>query len=369
MRVAQIGIVRPRARIAPDRLLADWPTLPAIAAAAQRAGAEVTVIQSFHRDADFTADGVRYRFVAEPALPGRVTGLRPGRIARTAAQGAPHLLHVNGLDFPRHLGALRRLGIPILVQDHASRAGTGGIRRRRALQGIAGIAFTAAEQAQPFVDAGELAPEIPVFAVPESSTTFSPGDQTVARERTGLHGDPAILWIGRLDANKDPLTILDAIEIAARSLPGLHFWCCFHDQPLLPEVTARIAASPLLAERVHLLGRMPHAEIEPLLNAADAFLLGSHREGSGYALIEALACGATPIVSDIAPFRAIAGPVGALVPVGDAAGFARALVDLAHEDRSALRREAIAHFRQALSFDRVGARLCAIYAELIGADR
>jgi glycosyltransferase involved in cell wall biosynthesis len=265
--------------------------------------------------------------------------------------------------------ALHRLGVPILVQDHASRAGAGGNKRRRALEHIAGIAFTAAEQARPFVDAGELSPNVPVFAVPESSTRFSPGSQATARTRTGIEGDPAVLWVGRLDDNKDPLTILAAIETAAHDLPHLKLWCCFHEQPLLAEVEARIAASPALAERVHLLGRVPHARIETLLNASDLFLLGSHREGSGYALIEALACGVTPIVSDIPPFRAIAGSVGALVPVGDVAGFVGALVALARQDRVALRRRAIEHFEAHLSFDRVGARLCAIYTELIEGGR
>jgi len=369
MLIAQIGIVRPRKRIDPEQLLADWPTLPAIAAATQRAGAEVTVIQSFHRDATFVRAGVRYRFVAEPTLPGRSTGCLPGRIARAAEDSGAEVLHVNGLDFPRHLRSLKRLRLPILIQDHASRAGTGGLRRQRALEGIAGIAFTAAGQAQPFVDARELAPTVPVFAVPENSTHFVAGDQPGARLRSGVTGDPVLLWVGRLDDNKDPLTILDAVEIAARSLPRLSLWCCFHDQPLLAQVQARIAASPLLDGRVTLLGRVPHNAIESLLNAADFFLLGSRHEGSGYALIEALACGATPIVSDIPPFRAIAGPVGALVPVGDAVAFADALINLAQRDRASLRREAIARFERHLSFDRLGARLCAVYAELIEAAR
>ena len=369
IRVAQIGIVRPRDAIDPDRLLADWPTLADIATATQRAGAEVTVVQSFHRDVEIVRDGVRYRFVADPALPSRATGLMPWRLARAVAATAPDVLHVNGLDFPRHMPALHKLGVPILVQDHASRAGVGGSRRRRALAHIAGIAFTAAEQAQPFVDAGELSPRVRVFAVPESSTRFSSGSQAAARARTGITGDPAVLWVGRLDDNKDPLTILEAIEIAARDLPRLQLSCCFHEQPLLGEVEARIAASPGLAGRVHLLGRVPHARIETLLNASDFFLLGSHREGSGYALIEALACGVTPIVSDIAPFRAIAGSVGALVPTGDAKGFARALVTLARQDRVMLRRRAVEHFAAQLSFARVGALLCATYAELIAGRR
>lgn len=369
IRVAQIGIVRPRERIDPDRLLADWPTLADIATATQRAGAEVTVVQSFHRDAEIVRDGIRYRFVAEPTLPRRATGLMPWRLVCAVAATTPDILHVNGLDFPRHMRALHRLGLPILVQDHASRAGAGGSKRRRALEHAAGIAFTAAEQAQPFVDAGELSPRVPVFAVPESSTRFSPGSQATARAHPGVNGDPAALWVGRLDDNKDPLTILDSIEIAAGELPRLQMWCCFHEQPLLAEVEARIAASPVLAGRVHLLGRVPHARIETLLNASDFFLLGSHREGSGYALIEALACGVTPIISDIPPFRAIAGSVGALVPIGDAAEFARALVALARQDRAALRRRAIEHFDAHLSFDRVGTRLCAIYAELIEGGR
>lgn len=369
IRVAQIGIVRPRDRIDPEQLLADWPTLADIATATQRAGAEVTVLQSFHRDAEIHRDGVRYRFVAELALPARATGLMPRRLARATRAAAPDILHVNGLDFPRHMHALKRLGVPILVQDHASRAGAGGSKRRRALKHVAGIAFTTAEQAQPFVEAGELSPSVPVFAVPESSTQFSPASKATARVRTEIEGDPAVLWVGRLDDNKDPLTILAAIEIAARELPRLLLWCCFHEQPLLAEVEARIAESPALAGRVHLLGHVPHAKVEALLNASDFFLLGSHREGSGYALIEALACGVTPIVSDIPPFRAIAGPVGALVPVDDAAGFARALIALAGQNRTALRQRAIDHFHAHLSFDRVGARLCAIYAELIEARR
>lgn len=54
---------------------------------------------------------------------------------------------------------------------------------------------------------------------------------------------------------------------------------------------------------------------------------GSRHEGSGYAVIEALACGVVPVVTDIAPFRALTdrGRVGALWPVGNAERLARAL--------------------------------------------
>ena len=32
-----------------------------------------------------------------------------------------------------------------------------------------------------------------------------------AREMTGVTGSPALLWVGRLNANKDPLTVLDGL--------------------------------------------------------------------------------------------------------------------------------------------------------------
>jgi glycosyltransferase involved in cell wall biosynthesis len=96
-------------------------------------------------------------------------------------------------------------------------------------------------------------------------------------------------------------------------------------------------------------------------------MLGSHHESAGYALIEALACGATPIVSDIPSFRRLTGggSIGALAPVGDAAAFARALVDLAARPRAVLRRQAVEHFARDLPFDAVGARLLEIYAALV----
>lgn len=369
MRVVHANIVRPRERIDPERLLADWPTLGDVAGAVARAGAEVTVVQAFHRDAAIEAEGVRYRFVAEPALPGRASGAMPWRLAAAARAARPDVIHVNGLDFALHTRMLCGLGVPVLAQDHASAAGRRRARRRWGLAKVAGAAFTDAAQAGPFIAEGSLRRDVPVFSVPESSTRFGPGDPEEARAASGIHGDPAVLWVGRLDANKDPLTILDAVEIAAAALPGVRLWCCFHEAPLLAEVRARIAGSDVLAGRVHLLGRVPHARIETLCCAADFFMLGSRREGSGYALIEATACGATPIVSDIAPFRRLTGGVGALAPVGDAHGFAEALVRLAADPREALRARTVAHFRRALSFERVGARLVEIYAELIEAAR
>jgi glycosyltransferase involved in cell wall biosynthesis len=102
------------------------------------------------------------------------------------------------------------------------------------------------------------------------------------------------------------------------------------------------------------------------MRASDLFVLGSHREGSGYSLIEALACGLPPVVTDIASFRTLTGggKVGWLWPCGDARGLATALVSIAAQPRMQARTAVRAHFDAELSFEAVGRKLAAAYRHL-----
>src|SRR5207237_3857990 len=102
--------------------------------------------------------------------------------------------------------------------------------------------------------------------------------------------------------------------------------------PLLETVRERIASSPILRERVTLLGAWPRERMEMLFRAADLFLQTSHREASGRSLIEAMACGAAPAVTDIPAWRRIVGHAGSLTPVGDASSLADAIVAWANRD-------------------------------------
>ena len=73
-------------------------------------------------------------------------------------------------------------------------------------------------------------------------------------------------------------------------------------------------------------------------------------------LIEALACGTTPLVTDIPSFRRITGEghAGALVPLEDAPALAQAIVRWSERGRAELRRDARRHFERELSFDANG---------------
>jgi glycosyltransferase involved in cell wall biosynthesis len=174
-----------------------------------------------------------------------------------------------------------------------------------------------------------------------------------------------------LDANKDPLTILAGVSAAARRLPNLRLHCCFGDAPLLQAVKDRIAADPQLNGRVSLLGRVPHERIELLMRASDMFVLGSHREGSGYSLIEALACGLPPVVTAIPSFRSLTGggAVGRLWPCGDHHALCEALHSIARSLGSAMRDTVRAHFNRELSFAALGLKLAAMYEDVLARGR
>ena len=369
MHVLQVNCTRDSRRRTGGDLLDAWPTLPSIASAVQEAGAQVTVVQSTDSDGTSERNGVRFRFVAEPWLGGKPgAGYAPSRIAHAVREIRPHIVHVNGLGFPFHTRALASLGVPVLVQDHGDNPDSRlNPLRRWGLKNVSGFAFTALEQGTPFLQNRVIRPGTPLFAIPESSTHFSAGDAGEARRATGVYGNPVVLWIGHLDENKDPLTILDAFSLSTRSLPDPQLWLCYQKAPLLQRVQNRLAADTEMAARVHLLGSVSHQTVEKLCRAADVFMLASRRESCGFALLEALACGATPIVSDIPAFRAITanGTVGALCKPADASAFAGALVTLTRGSIKNARAKAIGHFQSELSFPTLGRKLLAAYSTLV----
>jgi glycosyltransferase involved in cell wall biosynthesis len=378
LRVVQVSFHTDAERRRPETLLHAWPTLPAVATAAARAGVDVTVVQAAHHEAAIVQGGVTFHFVDDGhrppmQLPGGVrVERRPDRLLRRIAALEPDVVHVHGLNRPLAVRRLARAlgGVPVLVQDHGSVAPQGWRRRawRWAYAPLAGVAFTAREQVDPFVAAGALRPDVPVFEVLEASSTFAPGDREEARRAMRMFGDPCLLWTGRLDENKDPLTALAAFERAAPHLPDARLWCCFGKAPLLDVVRRRVMRSPVLRGRVRLLGTRPHAEMEARYRAADFFVQTSHREGSGYSLLEAMACAAVPLVTDIPAARRIVGDTGSLTPVGDVDALAAAIVTWAERAREPMRRAVRARFDDVLSFDAVGRELRDAY-ESVAARR
>lgn len=367
--VAQISFFTDPLGRSPERLLRDWPSLVDVAECAIGAGAQVSVIQASQHSQSLGRDGVSYHFL--PFGRGGLGVKSAVAFDKLLSTLTPNVLHVHGLDFPQDVAALAAAapGIPIFLQDHASRPPRWWRRPtwRRGFAATSGIAFCSLDQARPFAAAGLLPPTTRIYAIPESTSRFEPGDKDFARRSLQVAGNPLVLWVGHLDGNKDPLTVLEGISRAVRALPQLTLYCCYGTAPLLKAVQDRIACDPSLHGRVHLIGKVPHERVEQFMQAADVFVLGSHREGSGYSVIEALACGLPPVVTDIASFRALtgSGSVGALWPSGDADALCEQLSSIMTRPRPPLRAAARRHFEHELSFDAVGRKLLSAYQELL----
>jgi glycosyltransferase involved in cell wall biosynthesis len=355
----------------PEALLSRYHALTGWAEALVAAGAEpVNVVQQFSRDAVVTDGSVQYHFVEEAAPPRPPAWFWGGRMTNRVRRLAPNVVHVDGLVFPMVVRALR-MKLPsrtaIVVQDHggfhahspAFRTWRGRRFYRWGLGAADGFLFTVRDQAAPWLRAGVIAGQDAVYEVLESST----GIRSLPIADDALPGRPAILWVGRLDPNKDPLTVLDGFERAAAVLPDAALTLVYGEDDLLPAVKARIARSPRLARRVHLRGRMERRALPALYAVADVFVLGSHHEVACFSLLEALSFGVTPVVTDIAPFRSITegGRIGALFTPGDAAGLGRAIERLGREDFAVRRASVLAHFERDLSWAAVGRKAFAAY--------
>jgi glycosyltransferase involved in cell wall biosynthesis len=360
----------------PDALLERYPLLTGWAGAVAGAGVDaVAVVQRFRRDAVVRRRGVDYHFVADAGPPTPPSWFWGARISRAVRRLAPDVVHVDGLVFPMVVRALRRK-LPrrtaIVVQDHGGiHAQSASLRswrwralHRFGLSGADGFLFTARDQAIPWQRAGIIRSPHALYEVLEGSADLASWPRRAAAD-PGLPGRPALLWVGRLDPNKDPLTVLDGFELALAEVPDAALTLVYPEDRLLGEVKARIAGSPLLGSRVHLRGRLDRGELAALHARADLFVLASHHEGSSFSLIEALSLGVTPVVTDIPSFRAITdgGRLGALFPPGDARALAAAIGRLGRSEPGERRRSVRAHFERELSWAAVSRQAVASYRD------
>ncbi len=364
--------------LSPQALIDRYDSLSGWCEALLAAGAaRVTAVQRYAHDLDLERQGVRYLLRRDDRRPWPRTWSRLEGLHRAVAEAEPDVVHVNGLLFPLALLDLRRRlprRVPILVQDHAARAPRaastplGALRRRvwrAGLRSATALLFTAAPQADAWREAGLIDSPQPVREVPEASRNVRRLPRAVARERSRLTGAPAILWVGHLTARKDPLTVVEGFARALAQLPDAQLTFVYRDTTLLAPLRDRVESSSLLLGRVHLRGPLPAEDLAAFYSAADVFVLGSHGEGSGYALLEALSSGVVPVVTDIPSFSALTagGRLGALWPPGDATALASALTRIGRSDLESLRHQVLAHFERELSWPAVGRRALAIYRE------
>ena len=296
---------------------------------------------------EVTRHGIRVLHPAFLAVPG--LGLLTGpAMLYVAARAALRRLLAEGEVFdaidghylyPDGVVALRlgrEFGLPVVLTGRGSDVSqlpniwpAGGAIRRTLQQADALIA----------VSEGLKQGMVTLGAAPERVTVLRNGvDLQIFRPAVGRAAGRVLLSVGLLIERKGH----DRIIAALPSLPD-------HRLVIIgqgPDRAALLAQAEGLgvADRVTLLGAVPHGELARHYAAADALILASSREGWANVLLEAMACG-TPVIASPAwgSREAVRAPEAGLVlddtaPATIAAGVRRLFAAL--PDRAATRRYA-----------------------------
>ncbi len=193
-----------------------------------------------------------------------------------------------------------------------------------------------------------------------SHAEFAPAVATPAPApvRGWRGGDrPRITFLGRLDERRKGLDVLLAAMPAIRAgVPDL-------------DVVVAGRGSRSLPAGVRSVGAVSNAEKRRLLGSTDVFVAPHReRESFGVVLVEALASGADVVASDLPAFtdllRRDGADLGRLVPVGDPAALAAAVIDRIDGRTPSAQPRAAAAVRR-YDWSIVGAAVTAVYRRVL----
>jgi len=327
----------------------------------------VTRVKPVDLNATKIQGGVTYRFVncSPKSLRFAV------KLNRVVKNLKPDVVVVHGLHNPLQVLQLRwqlPKGVRIIAQNHAEKPAR-GIRKllqRIADRYIGAYLFASREMGMDWVNRGNLASAKNIHEVMEVSSTFYPVDRSLAQVKTRATGKPIFLWVGRLDQNKDPLNVINAFLRYADLCPGARLYMIYHTEELLGNIQHLLNKHPN-GSMVTMVGKIAHNQLLYWYNSADFIISGSHYEGSGTAVCEAMSCGCVPTFTDIFSFRMMTdnGMTGLLYEAGNQQQLFTTLVKSEQLDMPTEREKALAFFKSTLSFQAIARRFEEIAASLV----
>jgi glycosyltransferase involved in cell wall biosynthesis len=185
---------------------------------------------------------------------------------------------------------------PLILQHHAE--SPSGFSIKRTLQRdlnpkASAYIFTSIEQSLPFIKAKYIRAKELVHEIMEGSHDLKKTEHDVRIKNS-------FIWVGRLNTNKDPITVLKAF---ARFKKEKEFkLTMIYSQNDLEKEVSQFIVENALEVNVTLLAKVNHGDMALHYSTSEFYISASHQEGSGWALSEALACGCIPIISNIPSF-------------------------------------------------------------------
>lgn len=332
---------------------------------------EVTVYQRFNKNSIFKKDNVTYILISDEKNHSLKLWQSPAVFHKKIISDMPDVIHINSLNYVFQAFMLKKKlpSSKIIIQHHAERYWKGVKKNLQKYfsNSADGFIFSSKGIYGEWKESDSI-PSNKIFAeITEGSTYFTGSDRNAARNKTGLYGDPVFLWVGRLNKNKDPLTVISGFNLLLNDFPKARLFMIYSEKDLEQEVLLLINSESRLKDSVKLLGMIDHSAIKDYYNSADYFVLGSHYEGSGYSLIEAIACGVIPIVTDIPSFKTIisSGKTGGLWKTGNAESFYQAAKKIMALPLSSESEKAAALFKANLSYETISRNAKELYERLL----
>jgi len=144
-------------------------------------------------------------------------------------------------------------------------------------------------------------PEEKITVIPNGVDVkkFHPHAKEDARKELGLPHERIILSVGGLIPRKGFDFLIRALKILSQDRGEKNLHLIIVGEGSSRGELMKLAASLNVAERVHLVGAIPHQELYLWYSAADLFCLASSREGWPNVVLEALACGTPVVATDV----------------------------------------------------------------------
>jgi glycosyltransferase involved in cell wall biosynthesis len=328
---------------------------------------EVFAIERINYEGVQVQNGVTYYFVRQQKKIVRF----PKNIHRIIQKIAPDIVFINGLVFPLQILQLRfilKKNARILLLHRADKPFTGIKKNLQKLADryIDGYLFTSFEFGKEWIEQGLIGRPDKIYEVIQASSQFQFKNRESSRSLLGINGSIIFLWVGRLDANKDPVTVVRAfIEFLAIE-PAAKLYLIFQQDDLRGVIENILEQNESAKENIKLLGRKSHQELADWYNSSDFIISSSHYEGSGVAVSEAMSCGCIPILTNIPSFRKMTGPgfCGMLYTPGNKEELLNCLIKTKNTDINKEREKVLEQFRQELSNEAIGKKLNRIMKQL-----
>ena len=317
--------------------------------------------------------GVEVRTVAghgEHAVPVPAVTRRPPldhslaltRDPRPLLRDRPDAVHVMG--GPGGVIIPRRLGVPVVYTAHHTYRQAYSLRSpRRVLSPLEGRSYRLARRVLA-VSPSTAAAVLRLGVAPRRVEVLPPGIEVERFDRGEGARDPrALLFVGRLEAEKRPLDAVAVMAELARRHPGVHGAVIGRGR-LDAQVRSAAALAP--AGAVEVRGAVSEEELERAYAEAAVLLVPSSYEGLGLVALEAMAAGVAVVAYDVGGLRDAVAGRGRLVADGDRDAMARACAELLTDPsrRDEMGAAAAAAVRRVHSWDAVAARVEEVYAAL-----